>query len=113
VTKTTPTNDCGCIIHEGPHFLHMDRLDWERNINRLRETGGVRGFVIEEAARLRELAHQLQAHGMDRLPPGHLTEPERDKIVLEVLREWDKKRLTKGGLSPREWSKKNGQAIKE
>jgi hypothetical protein len=80
------TKDCECITHDGPHFLHMDALDWERNLKHLK-AGGVRGFVVEEQARLREKLWHMERLGISHIPTelGYQSEGERDAIVLEIV----------------------------
>lgn len=55
-------NDCGCIGHEGPHWLHMDKL-WREMNRKLLDGGdslGMIGFAKEEIARLNELERNLK-----------------------------------------------------
>ena len=56
-------NDCGCITHQGPHWLHMDLLDRERNLKLLERL--VRAVEMRNADD-HALAHQawLQAERM-------------------------------------------------
>lgn len=51
--------DCECRTHEGPHWLHMDALDRERN-----RALSPRGFIKEEQARLREKAWNMEHRGI-------------------------------------------------
>jgi hypothetical protein len=78
--------DCECITHDGPHWLHLDALDWARNLELLK-SGGVRGFVSEEAQRLGRKADEMERRGLARIPQeaGFQSEGERDAIVLQVV----------------------------
>lgn len=58
--------DCGCLTHEGPHWLHMD--DMYRRLNQpLRDRAlagdllAVSALATEEIARLREKRHQMES----------------------------------------------------
>ena len=53
-----PDNDCGCITHSGPHWLHMDRI-WHENNQKMLRDGNLRGFLTEEIARLKEKEFHL------------------------------------------------------
>lgn len=58
--------DCGCLTHEGPHWLHMDAV--LRGLNGpLLEMGQAVAFAQEEAARLREKFVQMERQGILRL----------------------------------------------
>lgn len=55
--------DCGCLdeIHEGPHWLHMDRFDRERNREYLARATAVPTTPAEDAAS--RLAFQAHVQG--------------------------------------------------
>ena len=57
--------DCGCVIHEGPHWLHMDDVRHDLN-RRLLDTSPM-GFAIEEQARLGDKLHEMTTRGIKRL----------------------------------------------
>lgn len=70
--------DCGCITHEGPHWLHMDRLDRAHALGLLPPGGlqasridrlALMGFIAEEIARLGEKRYQMLARGIEKLLP--------------------------------------------
>ena len=50
----TLEKDCGCIIHEGPHWLHMDEVSRKLNYQILERGGQFAGiaFAREERVRL-------------------------------------------------------------
>lgn len=64
--------DCGCVAHQGPHWLHMDLFDREVHADLLWPVGqhsqGYFAFAIEEKARIGKLVHAMRAAGMERLP---------------------------------------------
>lgn len=51
--------DCECLNHAGPHWLHMDSVR-KASSRRLLEAGNVQGHVVEELARLREKEWQMR-----------------------------------------------------
>ena len=70
--------DCQCVTHDGPHWLHMSRIDRDRNrrdFETARETGNwllMNHVAGEEARRLGELLKDLRSAGFadtDSLPP--------------------------------------------
>lgn len=66
--------DCGCVIHEGPHWLHMDEVSKRLN-QPLREkalTGSqlaAYALATEEIARLREKRYQMESRRIAQLLP--------------------------------------------
>lgn len=58
---------CDCIIHDGPHWLHMDEIDWKASM-RMLEEGNLRGYAVREDMRLRELVYQMKAHHIVETP---------------------------------------------
>lgn len=71
--------DCDCTTHEGPHWLHMDRLDREANRRRLaelREAPPSAWAVVAlcdlaqaECRRLRERLRQMAARNIVEILP--------------------------------------------
>lgn len=75
---------CVCVTHDGPHWLHMDELDRERNRAMLDsimaapppETAGernrmvarLRGHAQEELARLQRLREAMERRGITEIP---------------------------------------------
>lgn len=58
--------DCGCLTHNGPHFLHDNRL-WKQRNQKLKDRGNylsILGFVNQEIDRLAEIAYQYKARGI-------------------------------------------------
>lgn len=58
--------DCECNTHNGPHWIHTDRIWKEHNLS-LKEKGtelALRGYIQEEIARLNDKKWQMQAHGI-------------------------------------------------
>ncbi len=53
--------DCGCITHDGPHFVHMQEILHEKNLKLLESQSifAPIAFSREEIARLRELRIEL------------------------------------------------------
>jgi hypothetical protein len=73
--------DCGCLHHDGPHWLYID-LQWHKDNRELLydENGEVRsslhshevylamrGYAIEELARLRNFGNDMKRHKIKRL----------------------------------------------
>lgn len=58
--------DCGCTHHDGPHWLHMDRLYRRKNL-KLIGVGNTRGFATEEVARLNLKEHEMTSRGIEEL----------------------------------------------
>lgn len=67
--------DCGCITHDGPHWLHMDLMDRERNARLLwpPSESSYLAYAQAEARRLSALAEEMERAGLDRL--GDLWRP--------------------------------------
>jgi len=65
------TKDCECLdsIHEGPHWLHADKL-WKESIGRMMDRGNFRGVPYEQTARLAEKTRQMEKRGIDELLDG-------------------------------------------
>jgi len=49
----TAGQDCGCRNHNGPHWLYINDL-WRKRNQELLNGGNVRGFIVEDLARIRE-----------------------------------------------------------
>lgn len=68
--------DCDCITHAGPHWLHMDRLDRERTrrmLDQLDPTSpqapALAGYIAaHEAERLRSKRAHMERAGIDCIP---------------------------------------------
>lgn len=45
-TEIELEKDCGCITHEGPHWLHMDRLTHSLNIGMLPTEESTEGIAV-------------------------------------------------------------------
>ena len=64
--------DCGCVIHEGPHWLHMDEVDKQLNA-RLRERAfkgeflAVHAFALAEARRLGEKLREMESRNIEEI----------------------------------------------
>ena len=61
--------DCGCVTHVGPHWLHMDEMDRERNL-KMKARGdmlSLLGFSREEHARLGRKIHEMKTRKIKRL----------------------------------------------
>ena len=72
------TKDCGCVTHEGPHWLHYDHLIWAQNrrlLTRLQAQAAAPtdvgtwavlcdAYVREEMARLREKRQEMEQRGI-------------------------------------------------
>lgn len=74
--------DCDCIIHAGPHWLHMAISDLRRNEKWFREALK-KGIVIwqikrvlgqKEYVRYRELRIQMERHGIEKIPDPYSLE---------------------------------------
>lgn len=70
--------DCGCITHEGPHWLHANDLWRDRNRSLMgtarapsadpaRRMLAMQGLAREEMARLAEKGRLFERHGIARL----------------------------------------------
>lgn len=61
--------DCDCLTHDGPHWVHMDRV-WRAMNQELLSIGtdlAIRGFVQEDLARLQIKEREMQCQGIKRL----------------------------------------------
>lgn len=67
----TLPKECHCSTHDEPHWLHMDRLDRDRNRKLLEQQTflGCMGMATEEVARLREKERNFRRLGIVRLIP--------------------------------------------
>lgn len=65
----TLEKDCDCITHEGPHWVHLDRIYKEKNQIILSRGGrySVEAFCQEECARLDEKERQMKQRGILRI----------------------------------------------
>jgi len=55
--------DCGCTHHDGPHWLHMDKVAAKLN-RKLLDKGNTFGFAKEEAARLHAKELNMTSRGI-------------------------------------------------
>lgn len=61
--------DCDCITHDGPHWLHMDRV-WHAINQELLNIGtrmACDGFAKEDLARLQFKRREMERQGIKRL----------------------------------------------
>jgi len=61
--------DCDCIIHEGPHWIHMDRLKYQLN-QKYREKPtklNMQALAILESARLSEKEFHFNRLGITKI----------------------------------------------
>ena len=67
-TTVELTKDCECLdsIHEGPHWLHTDKL-WKDSIDRMMDRGNFSGVPYEQTARIAEKIRQMEQRGIDEL----------------------------------------------
>lgn len=59
--------DCGCVTHSGPHWIHEDRLTFEHNL-RILERGGMLAplaFAQDEAVRLQNKRYAMLKYTKD------------------------------------------------
>lgn len=66
--------DCECLpeLHDGPHWLHSDRLWHDANLKLLKRDdylGGI-AFCQEEGARLREKRYQMESRSIEEYKCG-------------------------------------------
>lgn len=60
--------DCGCIIHEGPHWLHMDAVDKDLNQQYLRpDFLSLHAFAAAEQRRLEIKLREMESRGIARI----------------------------------------------
>lgn len=81
--------ECGCIIHDGPHWLHMNAIlrkinaDWLENAV---QRGGwtyqlLAGYAIRESDRLRELRWSMERNHVEEIPPEYRIEWRDVEVV--------------------------------
>lgn len=61
--------DCDCLTHDGPHWLHMDRV-WHAMNRELLQPETVQAwdaFVKEDLARLQFKGREMERQGIKRL----------------------------------------------
>lgn len=85
--------DCDCMTHDEPHWLYMDKLQAQMNLDILRRGGQLclRAYALEEAARLREKQFNLRRAGVKDddtflLPEGY-RERDYEALWRELLQE--------------------------
>jgi hypothetical protein len=64
--------DCECLTHDGPHWIHMDKLAQETNHEYLQQgmTGcelALRAYIQEERARLRNKLYNMERLGISEI----------------------------------------------
>ena len=65
--------DCGCVIHTGPHWVHMDEFDKARNLRMLEAMGGHEDpiarerFAQYELIRLRAKKYNFELRNISRI----------------------------------------------
>lgn len=57
--------DCGCLVHQGPHWIDVDEMD-RRSNKEILDRGCWRGFVIEDLARLQRKLVWMKRLGIQR-----------------------------------------------
>jgi len=85
--------DCGCITHEGLHWIHHDKWWFEHNLDILRSGLNALSryaFLQNECLRLQEKERQMRRYVSDGkrpciFPPG-CSEREYNQRTLEVLK---------------------------
>ena len=55
--------DCECITHSGPHWLHINDM-WRNRNSELLHQGNLRAHIEEECRRLAEKEHELVSRGI-------------------------------------------------
>lgn len=63
----SPDKDCGCVTHEGPHWLHMDNLD-RAEVKRMLDSGNPRGAIVLDLARLGRKRYEMESRGLTEVP---------------------------------------------
>ncbi len=67
IDLTAMPRDCDCVTHDGLHWLHDDRMTFERNLKIL-ERGGqlcLHAFAQNEEVRLRNKRFAMQRYTKD------------------------------------------------
>ena len=57
--------DCGCITHDGPHWLHM--ADMEKELNAPLRTSSPYAFASQEKYRLASKLREMESRGIVRI----------------------------------------------
>ncbi len=58
--------DCTCCNHDGPHWLYDNDL-WRASNSRLRAAGNIRGFIVEDLARVREKRWYMERNKIEEI----------------------------------------------
>lgn len=60
------TKNCGCLdsIHEGPHWIHADKL-WQMSNKKMLDHGNYRGNFAGEQARISQKIFEMEKRGID------------------------------------------------
>jgi len=62
--------DCGCGTHDGPHWLHMDRIDRDQNKSLLdgaTSSAEIKAFMEAEQRRLAEKLREMKARNIEEI----------------------------------------------
>ncbi|MBC8488474.1 MAG: hypothetical protein H8D45_20800 [Bacteroidetes bacterium] len=62
--------ECGCIIHNEPHWIHMDRLIHKRNkqhLDNAKNKHSLRAVALLETERLKEKEYQFKTRKLVRM----------------------------------------------
>lgn len=86
--------DCSCVTHQGPHWLHMAYLDWQRNIEML-EKGGASVLPVYCESEL----YRVRAMKAEMLRAGWLSIPT--KLVRKELKLRETAAILKNNSPPR------------
>lgn len=81
--------DCGCITHDGPHWLHMDRVKFQMDLDILKRGGRLafHAFAVEEAMRLADKRLELQRLVKREDAPIVLPDGYRESDYNEALKQ--------------------------
>lgn len=74
--------ECDCALHDGPHWLHVDQLQFELNLRLISRRSSVlafKAFAEAEAQRLHEKAHELSKLVKYETAPFELPEGYRER----------------------------------
>ena len=90
--------ECACLTHGGSHWLHVNQLRRQANIELLEiearsynpEKEWIRppflGYFVAERARLEELAYQMHKRGVKRFLDPVPGEPQATEQALEIIK---------------------------
>lgn len=68
----TLENECGCLHHEGPHWLHMSKVSYALNLKILERGGSLakHAFAEAEIRRLDGLLYDMRIYDIAELLGG-------------------------------------------